>query len=1332
MLGEEYKVRVVWYHPGGARGGVVPMSSFGGTWPTGDIPMLRGSLSLLDYDELPEIVELAYEWYNADTDVWVEPRDSRFLLNTDDDDDVDRTKSHAINAAELVRWKLTKAIVEAPPSMADLVDGHRMFNSATPGAIIKTIIDEEKALGWSPEISYDFTATHDSAGVPWASVYSIGYQPGTQAWVVLSNLIAQEAVDVFTEGRLLRVFNFGGATADHTVDGAATLLATNIARNPQMRTPSAGVVVVRTNLCKDPNTTNATNYAGGLGTRSIVGGWLRMTAAGSASTYSFAQPVTGARHAASTGDAFAFRVRVKAHPTVALRAQLQVASYDAANAGVSPVQQGPVVNIPAASGEHVLEFFGTVPVPGAGGPITGVLPLLYFFNSAGSAPASGDYLDSTDWDFELGPTAPLSGPMIPVFPGQSFGPNYATKATPTTGAGNFWLSNNGTLYPITFDATVGREGRGSSKSTRAAGTPGTTVGSWYGVGATAFTPAGRAKVVPGLPVTLSVYWRTDGAGAWGQIGYQWFNKDGTAIGGYINGPVVPGTPGVFNRAVIANLTPPQGAHTVGLALNVGQTATTVGGEVAWATDAQVEYSPTVSAFNTLPPCLVAAHIGTVNASVIELRGTGVEDATSAASSLLWRESENNEFFTRNRRLNTGSGTYRFLMPGMLANQAYTAIVRVRASATSSTITLRARPNVTTGTGEVTVATLPVVAGQLHELTYTFQTSATAPTGNVGLAFVDSFAGGVGRTFDVFSITLVPVPSVGEPYTGAAFDGSSTDYPPIDFTWAGTPDLSRSNMTDLTPIDDPVRVGRAASTRPNKRSLDDLLTDVVLYGEGGYMLAVNNPAATTALGKLRAAIRQGGVSDPGTATLLAQARLAQGESIRQQLTVTEPAAAASHLPFADYNLNDWVEGWHRGAWHRVRVAELVVRKDLDGTVHVSPILNDRFLDLLTRVAKRTAGIVGGALAGGNGGSPAGDDRRAPKAPVGLAVVSSGYWTETGTALSAIALSCTAVTQGTNNVAIDVGGYEWWGRPDDGATEPVVVASSAGPSATDSPYNPGDVWRFKVRAISRNGIPGAFSAESSPITMNAPAVALSKPSPPDLINTGQGLVVVVWDGTYDTDPVTYPGPDFLSMLIEQSAADVTDFDTVGELRVGAQQQPFPLAKGSEWFFRFVPLDRNGNRGTPSDVRSVIVAGIDGANVQVDTLDGNVLKAGTIYTRVLAAEVGQELDLFGNDAINFLITRDDTISGAVTDVDGRLAALGLRFRFGVDGLGISEPGDPRAIRIANGLIQMKDGASTQAEWEGGEMRVPRIVTTTISIGGRHKIEAGDGNGSVWRDVV
>lgn len=542
--------------------------------------------------------------------------------------------------------------------------------------------------------------------------------------------------------------------------------------------------------------------------------------------------------------------------------------------------------------------------------------------------------------------------------------------------------------------------------------------------------------------------------------------------------------------------------------------------------------------------------------------------------------------------------------------------------------------------------------------------------------------------------------------------------------------------DLTTGDAPVRVGMTAVAMPVERNIDDLVTHLSFYGEGDFTLEVENVGAYAGLGRLETAIVQGGVNDEGTATLLGQTALERGKQVREAVVATEPADSAVSLPWIHYQPGDWVQGRRgSGAWERMRGAELVVLRNADADITVSLQLNDRFLDLIARLAKRTNGILGGAVAGGTGATPnPGPDTRQPKAPTGLVGSSGGYWDPNGASVAQVSLEWAAVTQGTNDVAIEVDGYEVWGRLDDGATPWSSITFTDETEAFASPFEPGTDWLFKVRAQSKAGVWGAFSDEL-PITMSDADPDLEQPAAP-VVTSRNAVVVVQTTGLFDTDPPTTAPLSFREFRIERSSDEAGPYTIVGVLTRDQDSRVFnDMAIGDTWWWRLVAIDRLGRESAPSDAVSVLVVGVDGADLIVNTLHGNRIIAGTIEASAVVSGFGAAIELDENvtiiaqqAAIDGVAADVGTVAGDVAAVDSNLATMQTYYQFGPDGAIITSPGSDYSQRIASDRTEMRQGAQVVSYWEAGQMFVPRLVTDRVVLG-NHQWEKAGSAGSVIR---
>ncbi|MCY4726692.1 hypothetical protein NYO98_10420 [Nocardioides sp. STR2] len=197
------------YTPLGAPLGVLPDSlTFTITDPFGsDLPTLR-----IEYTKhgrrfplLETKPEVAVEWWDEPAGEWREPLNARFHVvkrswNSKDDGAQARTYE-----AVHVGWLGRKARVWTGENMNS--DGKRQFNAANAGTIVGTIFDDAQGRGWGPGLSRTFTATHDSAGQPWADEVTLAFEPSADLHSVIAAVVEQGMADVAWDGRALHLYN---------------------------------------------------------------------------------------------------------------------------------------------------------------------------------------------------------------------------------------------------------------------------------------------------------------------------------------------------------------------------------------------------------------------------------------------------------------------------------------------------------------------------------------------------------------------------------------------------------------------------------------------------------------------------------------------------------------------------------------------------------------------------------------------------------------------------------------------------------------------------------------------------------------------------------------------------------------------------------------------------------------------------------------------------------------------------------------------------------------------------------------------------------------------
>lgn len=100
--------------------------------------------------------------------------------------------------------------------------------SASPGRIMRILVERAKARGVLTDITVGFTDTHDSRGVAWPSdaTITISWSPGTRYLAILEQL--EDELEVaewdLTGDRVLQLYAFGTRGVDRTLPGAQVTL----------------------------------------------------------------------------------------------------------------------------------------------------------------------------------------------------------------------------------------------------------------------------------------------------------------------------------------------------------------------------------------------------------------------------------------------------------------------------------------------------------------------------------------------------------------------------------------------------------------------------------------------------------------------------------------------------------------------------------------------------------------------------------------------------------------------------------------------------------------------------------------------------------------------------------------------------------------------------------------------------------------------------------------------------------------------------------------------------------------------------------------------------
>ena len=280
-----------------------------------------------------------------------------------------------------------------------------------------------------------------------------------------------------------------------------------------------------------------------------------------------------------------------------------------------------------------------------------------------------------------------------------------------------------------------------------------------------------------------------------------------------------------------------------------------------------------------------------------------------------------------------------------------------------------------------------------------------------------------------------------------------------------------------------------------------------------------------------------------------------------------------------------------------------------------------------------------------------DFRCPDAPSGLDIT----FAKSGFEKVAARFAWDAVTEGTNGDPLQVREYEIHGQLDD--EEFRRITTTADTSVTGLTFDSGSHWRFKVRAIGSNGVPGVFSTIQSVVF---PAETVS-PS---------GGSQTYWQSTKPTSG---------------NAGDEW-FDTAN----GNAHYIFDAAAGD---FIFAPF--GGQAIADAAIGSAQISSLDVEKLTGNKLTGNFLLAGSLKT----AESGNrvENDWMGvrlYDGIDKLVI--NLTSWGDSTFKGQVEALGLEVdgKIKINGDGEISPGAD--LVIAEGYSSPANQPIVQNFWD------------------------------------
>lgn len=434
------------------------------------------------------------------------------------------------------------------------------------------------------------------------------------------------------------------------------------------------------------------------------------------------------------------------------------------------------------------------------------------------------------------------------------------------------------------------------------------------------------------------------------------------------------------------------------------------------------------------------------------------------------------------------------------------------------------------------------------------------------------------------------------------------------------DTTLNRDLTLNPTAVKLQPSRDITGAPDDMSWEDIAKKALIQGDNNVFIIAQSFVNPTPWGDWEGFMTQSGVTDTGVMDQLGQRFLETGSGRRAQITREIVFAYGSPLPLIDYRPGDHLLAKDEtGAFDDLRVRQITLTND-QGNIKGNVVLGDKFTERDLRFQRRLAALTGGSNTIGGSGTtpivptPATPDTRVPKQVTGIGTAYDTAIDFNGLPQGVIDVSWTAVTQATDNSAMDINGYrvQWQLAPSGNYQQRTVDAQNTATQISEG-VHVGQTYNVQVAAIGVNGIQGAWS-EVSGIFVGPDETAPPVPSTPT-ISGRLGTLRVHWDGR-DEDGLNMPA-DLAVVEVEIGTAESGPFSLIGTIASSATdlivaEQPY----GVEVFFRLRARDTSGNYSDYSGIGSGTPTQTSTVDIEAGSITSDLIEAGAVNAEKIAA--------------------------------------------------------------------------------------------------------------------